>query len=47
MTAPMSRIVVWRSTSSSPPVASTPSAMNTMVSVLATVHTKNASSHQP
>ena len=28
-------------------VASTPFAMKTIVSVLATVHTKNASSHQP
>jgi hypothetical protein len=43
----MSRIVVWRSTSSCPPVASTPSAMNTIVSVFATVQTKKASSHQP
>ena len=47
MTAPISRLAVWRSTSSRPPVASTPSAMNTTVSVLATVQTKNASSHQP
>jgi hypothetical protein len=29
-----------------PPPASMPRAMNTMVSVLATVHTKNATSHQ-
>ena len=47
MTAPISRIVVWRSTSSVPPAASTPSAMNTIVSVLATVQMKKASSHQP
>jgi len=42
----MSRTVVVRSTSIRPPVASTPSAMKTMVSVFATVQRKNASSHQ-
>ena len=47
ITAPMSRLAVWRSTSSRPPVASTPLAMNTTVSVFATVQMKNASSHQP
>jgi len=47
MTAPMSRLAVSRSTSRVPPVASTPLAMKTMVSVLATVQMKNASSHQP
>jgi hypothetical protein len=47
MTAPMSRLAAWRSTSSWPPVASTPSAMKTTVSVLATVHAKNASSQKP
>jgi hypothetical protein len=46
MTAPMRRIVVWRSTFSCPPVASTPSAMKTIVSVFATVHAKKARSHQ-
>jgi hypothetical protein len=43
----MSRLAAWRSTSSCPPVASTPLAMKTIVRVLATVHAKNASSHQP
>ena len=47
MTAPIRRIVVWRSTSSRPPLASTPSAMKTTVSVLAIVQTKKATSHQP
>ena len=46
-TAPMSRLAAWRSTSRCPPVASTPLAMKTMVSVLATVHAKKASSQKP
>ena len=44
-TAPTSRIVVTRSTSIVPPPASMPFAMKTIVSVFATVQTKNASSH--
>ena len=47
ITAPISRLDAWRSTSSCPPVASTPRAMNTIVSVLATVQAKNASSQKP
>ena len=43
-TAPMSSVVVARSTSISPPLASMPSAMKTIVSVFATVQTKNARS---
>jgi hypothetical protein len=43
----MSRLAVSRSTLSCPPPASTPFAMKTIVSVLATVQMKNASSHQP
>jgi hypothetical protein len=46
MTAPIRRTAVVRSTSIRPPAASTPSAMNTIVSVFATVQRKNASSHQ-
>jgi hypothetical protein len=45
-TAPTSRVVVVRSTSMSPPAASTPSAMKTIVRVFAIVQTKNAMSHQ-
>ena len=45
-TAPMSSVVVTRSTSTCPPVASIPSAMKTIVSVFATVQRKNARSHQ-
>ena len=45
-TAPIRSCVVVRSTSIEPPVASMPSAMNTIVSVFATVQTKNARSHQ-
>ena len=45
-TAPTSRIVVTWPTSIWPPVASIPSAMKTIVSVLATVQTKKATSHQ-
>jgi hypothetical protein len=47
MTAPISRLAVSRSTSSVPPDASTPLAMKTTVSVLATVQRKNASSQNP
>ena len=43
-TAPISSVVVARSTSISPPAASIPSAMKTIVRVFATVHTKNATS---
>ena len=43
-TAPTSSVVVARSTSRSPPDASMPSAMKTIVSVLATVQTKKATS---
>ena len=43
-TAPISRVEVARSTSIWPPVASIPSAMKTIVSVFATVQTKNATS---
>jgi hypothetical protein len=46
MTAPISRTAVVRSTSMRPPEASTPSAMKTIVSVLATVQRKKATSHQ-
>jgi hypothetical protein len=46
MTAPMSRIVVVRSTLIEPPAASIPFAMKTIVSVFATVQMKNAISHQ-
>jgi hypothetical protein len=46
MTAPISRMVVVRSTSIAPPAASIPSAMKTIVSVFATVQTKKARSHQ-
>ena len=45
-TAPTRSCVVTRSTSMSPPVASTPSPMKTIVSVFAIVQTKNATSHQ-
>jgi hypothetical protein len=40
----MRSVVVARSTSISPPPASMPFAMNTIVRVFATVHTKNARS---
>ena len=43
-TAPIRSVAVARSTSIEPPLASMPSAMNTIVSVLATVQTKNAMS---
>ena len=43
-TAPISSVVVARSTSIWPPVASNPFAMKTIVSVFATVQTKNARS---
>ena len=43
-TAPIRSVVVARSTSISPPVASMPFAMKTIVSVFATVQTKNATS---
>ena len=43
-TAPIRSVVVARSTSNEPPVASNPFAMKTIVSVLATVQTKNARS---
>ena len=43
-TAPMSSVVVTWLTSIVPPVASTPFAMKTIVSVFATVQTKNATS---
>ena len=46
MTAPIRSTVVCRSTSICPPAASIPSAMKTIVSVFATVQTKNAISHQ-
>ena len=46
MTAPISSTVVSSFTSIVPPAASTPLAMKTIVSVFATVQTKNASSHQ-
>ena len=46
MTAPIRSCVVVRSTSIEPPVASMPFAMKTIVSVFATVQTKNARSHQ-
>ena len=45
-TAPISSVVVARPTSMSPPLASMPSAMKTIVRVFATVQTKNARSHQ-
>ncbi len=45
-TAPMSRLVATRLTSSSPPVASMPFAMKTIVSVFATVQMNQAKSHQ-
>ena len=45
-TAPISRYVIVSSTSIWPPVASMPSAMKTIVSVLATVQTNHATSHQ-
>jgi hypothetical protein len=46
ITAPISSVVVARLTSISPPVASNPFAMKTIVSVFATVQRKNATSHQ-
>ena len=46
MTAPISSTMVASFTSSWPPAASTPLAMNTIVSVLATVYRNQASSHQ-
>ena len=46
MTAPIRSEVVTRSTLRWPPVGLTPLAMNTTVSVFATVQKKNASSHQ-
>ncbi len=45
-TAPMSRVVMVSLTSSEPPVASMPFAMNTIVSVFATVQANHARSHQ-
>jgi hypothetical protein len=45
ITAPISSTVVSRLTSTRAPVASTPFAMNTIVSVFATVQKKNVSSH--
>ena len=45
-TAPISSVVIVASTSSVPPVASMPLAMKTIVSVLATVQTNHATSHQ-
>ena len=45
-TAPISSDFVACSTSSEPPVASMPSAMKTIVSVFATVQTKNATSQR-
>ena len=45
-TAPIRSTVVAGSTSIWPPAASIPLAMKTIVSVFATVQTKNASSHQ-
>ena len=44
-TAPISSTVVTSLTSIWPPAASMPFAMKTIVSVFATVQTKNASSH--
>jgi hypothetical protein len=46
MTAPIRSTVVTRFTSMRPPAASMPSAMKTIVSVLAIVQTKKARSHQ-
>ena len=46
MTAPTSRTVVRRWTSTVPPTAGMPLAMKTIVSVFATVQRKNAMSHQ-
>jgi hypothetical protein len=43
-TAPIRSVVVARSTSIVPPLASNPFAMKTIVSVFATVQTKNAMS---
>ena len=45
-TAPMSRYVMYSLTSNSTPLDSTPFAMNTMVSVFATVQMNHATSHQ-
>ena len=45
-TAPIRSVVVARPTSMWPPPASMPLAMNTTVSVFATVQRKNARSHQ-
>ena len=46
ITAPIKRVVVARFTSMTPPVASNPFAMKTIVSVFATVQTKKATSQR-